>query len=612
MKKLKNINVLAPILMVTAIVLSLYLAYFRENEVTDSVVEVEKTYVTSLFDDSKVQSVEIIMDESSWQEMLDNALAEQYYVCDLIVNGVTYKNVGIRPKGNTSLSMVASNDTTDRYSFKIDFGKYVEGQTCDGLDVLILNNLMSDATYMKEYLAYDLFRFMDVNASLTSFTEVKVNGQEWGLYLALEGVEESFAQREYGYSHGNLYKPESDSVEGGGGAGKEGGFGGFSSSGKGADLVYTDNDEENYSDIFDNAVFDVDAEDKARVIEALRHINEGTDLEQYVDVDQMLRYIAVNVVLVNLDSYFGTMLHNYYLYEENGQLAMVPWDYNLAFAGFQGGSAEGAVNLAIDTVVSGAKLEDRPMLAKLLEVEEYKERYHEYLEQIVTEYFESGYFVNKLKYVDSLISPYVESDATAFYSYAEYKTAVDTLQTFGLLRSESIKGQLEGTIPSTEEGQKANSSSLIDASSINLSDMGTMMGGGKGGANMPQMPAGNFERPEGENFEMPEGGFGRPQGEGFEMPEGGFERPHGEGFEMPEDGFGRPQGENFERPENMGEKGRNDTSQRPQGGMQMENANRVSTQYTTKDISVIIISFVVIIIAMGFVKIYKKRKYRSK
>ena len=111
--------------------------------------------------------------------------------------------------------------------------------------------------------------------------------------------------------------------------------------GSGSDLVYTDDDEDSYAAIFDNSVFDSTSADHQRVIEALRALSEGENLEEYINVDEVLRYIAANTVLVNLDSYFGTMEHNYYLYEEDGQIAILPWDYNLSFAGFQSGSASG-------------------------------------------------------------------------------------------------------------------------------------------------------------------------------------------------------------------------------------------------------------------------------
>ncbi|TYD65763.1 CotH kinase family protein, partial [Escherichia coli] len=68
----------------------------------------------------------------------------------------------VRPKGNSSLSSVANDDTTDRYSLKIDFGQYVDGQTYHGIRKLALNNNISDATYMKEAISYDIYNFLGI------------------------------------------------------------------------------------------------------------------------------------------------------------------------------------------------------------------------------------------------------------------------------------------------------------------------------------------------------------------------------------------------------------------------------------------------------------------
>ena len=88
----------------------------------------------------------------------------------------------------------------------------------------------------------------------------------------------------------------------------------------------------------------------------------------------MLRYTACNVFLVNMDSYFSMMGPNYVLVENRGQLSMVPWDYNLSFGTHNVGTAADAVNYAVDTVFSGTTAEQRPIVGKLLEVDEYRER----------------------------------------------------------------------------------------------------------------------------------------------------------------------------------------------------------------------------------------------
>ena len=171
-------------------------------------------YEKSLFGTDAVLSVDIRMDEDAFQEMIADASGETYVSCDVEVNGTTYYNVGIRPKGNSSLTQVIDSGS-ERFSFKLEFDHYVKGQSLYGLDKLILNNNIGDATSMKEYISYTMFQYMGVPSSLCSYAEVSVNGEYFGLYLALEGMEESFVERNYGSISGALYKPESMEMGGG-------------------------------------------------------------------------------------------------------------------------------------------------------------------------------------------------------------------------------------------------------------------------------------------------------------------------------------------------------------------------------------------------------------
>lgn len=495
----KHINKIIIICTVILLAFTGVMIYRGNADSTKSNSGVSFDYETKLFDHDTIMTVDIQVDEASWNSMIENATSEEYITCDIIINGKKYTNVGIRPKGNTSLTQIASDDTTDRYSFKIEFDHYDKNQNCYGLDKLVLNNVMSDTSYMKEYLSYDILNYAGVVTPLYNYASIKVNGEDWGFYLALEGMEESFAMRNYGSNYGQLYKPETMGM--GGGMKEQGGMdisdsmpafdemkgaiesspgSGFGGSTSSASLQYIDDDIDSYSTIFDAAVFDTSDSDYERVITAIKNLNEGNDLEKYVDVDAVLRYIAANTVVVNLDSYFSNMQHNYYLYEQDGQITMLPWDYNLSFAGFQSGTATSAVNFPIDTPVSGIELEDRPIIAKLFENEEYLERYHEILQDIVNGYFDSGLYVTTIDDIDSKIASYVKNDVSAFYTYDEYKTGIENMKQFGLLRAQSIQGQLDGTIPSTTEGQEADSSALIDASSVDLTAMGTQGGGGEG------------------------------------------------------------------------------------------------------------------------------------
>ncbi|MFR0782690.1 MAG: CotH kinase family protein [Coprococcus sp.] len=257
-------------------------------------------------------------------------------------------------------------------------------------------------------------------------------------------------------------------------------------------LIYSDDEYNGYSNIFDNAKTDITDEDKERLIASLKSLNENSDIENVVNVDEVIRYFVVHNFVCNFDSYTGSMIHNYYLYEEDGQLSMIPWDYNLAFGGFSAGgggsdSATQMVNYPIDTPVSGGTIDSRPMLAWIFADESYTELYHTYFDTFISEYFESGYFENLITETENLIASYVEQDPTKFCTYEEFETGVDTLKSFCLLRAESIRGQLDGTIPSTSDGQQEDDSALVDASSISLTDMGSMGHGGgtPGGGERP-------------------------------------------------------------------------------------------------------------------------------
>lgn len=511
----------------------------KENDSTKSIIDEEEisnskiNYSESLFG-GDVIDINIVTEKNNWDEMLKNAKSEEYIYVDIEVNGEVYKDVGIRTKGNSSLSMVNS-EKNNRYSFKIKFDKYVDGQNCKGLDKLVLNNCISDNTYMKDYIAFDMMNFMGVNSSLYNYSYIKVNGEYWGTYIALEAYDESFLERTYENTDGNLYNvkmndmgnglkefergqmPEGEMPEGFERGQMPEGFergqipegempegfergqipegelpegfekgetpkgfnrGKMGAANTGGALKYTDDNISSYSSIFDNAVFDKKTtdDDKKSVITAINKLSKGEELEKYFDVDQILRYFAVNAVLVNLDSYHSEMAQNYYLYENNGVVSILPWDYNLSFGGFgfaKESNASSIINFPIDTPVSQVSMEERPLISKLLEVDEYKEKYHSYLKKLVDEYINNGHYEKVIDGVNEKISEKVKTDPTAFCTFEEYNEAVSTLKQVIKLRGESIQGQLEGIIPATSEGQKEDSSKLINTSNIDISKMGT-------------------------------------------------------------------------------------------------------------------------------------------
>ncbi len=441
----KYINHIIVLIIIIAVVFTAFI--FLKPEILGSTDSSEPEYISTIFNTEQVSTINIDIDKDDWDYIIEIADQEEYRSCDININGTTFSNVGIRPKGNSSLRTVLQDETTDRFSFKVDFDAYIDGQTAFGLDKLCLNNIIQDNTYMKEYLAYEMFSAMGVVTPAYSYVNITVNDEPWGLYLAVEAEDKSFVERVYGSLEGHLYLPE----------------------GLGSDLLYTGDNASDYSGIKNGTAYKVSDSDFEKVITMIKNLNEGSDLENYIDVDATLRYFAVNTFLVNYDSYQGNLKHNYYLYEQDGVCTILPWDFNLAFGGFSGSSAQEAVNDSIDNPVSGTTLEERPLLGKLLEIPEYKELYYQYLDELLSTYFESGLFDETLDSIDLLINTYIENDATAFCTYQEYEASLPVLKQFAALRAQAISAQLAGD---TEE---------IDASSINLRDLGSMGAGGKAG-----------------------------------------------------------------------------------------------------------------------------------
>ena len=358
-----------------------------------------------------------------------------------------------------------------------------------------------------------------------------------------------------------------------------------------------------------------------------------------MDIDNLLRYMAVHVFSVNDDSLSGTMAHNYYLYESGGKLNLIPWDYNLCLGGMgSGNDASSVVNSAIDNAFSGTKFFDM-----LMENETYHNQYYEYLQQLVEEYINGGGFDAFYERVRSQIDELVESDPTAFYSYEDYQTAADMLYQVVKSRGESIQGQIDGTIPSTEEEQRTSTETLVNTSGLDLSVMGSMNagGGGRMGGDMPDgMPTGSNDMPDGMptgSNDMPDGATdtdNMPNGTPDNMPTDMPDNVPAGNFTMPQfggDNSNAPSSENLsvddmtqEAAETFAEneqpsvdKTTEETTENsaksssPRGdfsGFNMNPTNSSTTNVQKDNLILYGVTLLILLIAMSFACFYKKNK----
>ena len=228
------------------------------------------------------------------------------------------RKASIRFKGNYSYSVTAGGPARP---MKIDVDKFEPGRRLCGLKTINLNTGPLDPSLMREPLAYSAFRAAGVPAPRTAFARVRLTVQglydqrDLGWYVVVEQVDEEFLARHFGRSDGLLLKPEI--LRG---------------------MPYLGARWEKYADRY-NAKGLITEPGARRFIQFMQLVHFADDvtfarrLGEFVEVNQFLRFLAVQALIANLDSLLTTG-HNYYLYEDRGRYRFLPWDMNLSFGAF--------------------------------------------------------------------------------------------------------------------------------------------------------------------------------------------------------------------------------------------------------------------------------------
>ncbi|MDP2316901.1 MAG: CotH kinase family protein [Pseudomonadota bacterium] len=331
-----------------------------------------------------------------------------YVSSTVTVDGATWCGVGMRFKGNSSL-MSSWAAGVGKLPFRLDFDRYedtfpeTDDQRFHGFAEVTFGNGQGDATLIRDVLASEILEDRGIPAARNAFWRVYLDAGDGpvylGLYTASEDPSDALADRLWGDDDGNLYKPDGDC----------------------ADLT-----------CFDEASFekktnedDADYADVAALVEALAA--DRTDAAAWragllatLDVDGFLRWLAVNAAMENWDTY-GALAHNYYLYgvpKDDGRLAWIPWDHNLALADGMSGST--------DPLYADAS-EDWPLIRHLLDDATYAEAYRAYLADALTGAYAADRFEARGEALRALIEPSVigEDGEVAGYTFVESVNAWD-------------------------------------------------------------------------------------------------------------------------------------------------------------------------------------------
>lgn len=444
----------------------------------------EKDYTEMLFKLGNIVTIEIDIPDATWLDMLRHASDKGYRKCTLVINGERFDEVAIRTKGASSLDDVTAMNS-DRYSFTLKLDKFNKGQNYHGISKLMLNNNIWDATQMKDAIVYDMCRFIGLPAPLANYARVTLNGRYFGCYLLLEPIADDFCERNYPNEKSNIYKPYHT-------------------------LAYTGDKMKNYAEIADEAKVNGGEASMKRVVAALKSVDEGKDIESHVDIESLMKYMAMQTIVVNFDYMTGHSVQNYYLREADGRISLIPWDYNLAWGGYpdsDDGSDENEamwdewmtsltaeqrdsvkvaemeqirnsvamiVNFPINTPFT-ADLNQRTFFMNLLSNEKCRKLYYVYLDTLCRHYIQGGGLKKAMSTIKQEIGAMAGTEANAFYSNDQFHKAVATLETLLQRKSESVIGQIHGTIPSTWETQSAKPQTLVPSDDIDLIELGGLM-----------------------------------------------------------------------------------------------------------------------------------------
>ena len=358
----------------------------------------------------------------------------QYGKGTVIIEQETLRNVGIRYKGNGTF---IEGFRRNKFSFKIDFNEFVEDQDFRGLTKINLHSNITDPSMMREVLSYEAFREAGVHCSRTAWAEVflTVSGQfekkYLGIFSIVEQVDKRFLNHRFGTKKGLLLKPST--------------FGVFR---------YFGEDWKNYEKAYVPKT-EVTPQQSKRLMEFARLVQKSNDssfeleIENYLDIDQFLRFLAVNVLLSNLDSFLGST-QNYYVYLNPGpnQFQFIPWDLDHSFGAFSVvGTLETRQGLSIDHPQS----DKNQLIERILAIPRFKQSYHEYLRQYTAAWFHKENMFLRIDDTAEMIRPLVASEGENTLRRFE-ETLLETLQEgnahalkhFVVKRSESVRSQLTG------------------------------------------------------------------------------------------------------------------------------------------------------------------------
>lgn len=385
-----------------------------------SIVAIEKSFSQDFYDSNTIQTIEIVFTQSNWDAILDAEKAgdNNYTEAESVtINGELFEQVGVKYKGNSSY-----DPNFDKNPFHIELDTYVD-QDYQGYKDIKLANVYFDPSFVRETVSYAIVnQYMD--APKANYTNLYVNGDLIGLYTNTEAITKTFVDSKYGSKDNAFF---SCSPPDGAGPG----------SNDYPNLRYLGTNSSSYEDAYEIKSDDDDDPTVAvahwnDLIELTNILNNDvTNIESVLDVDRALWMLALDNVLVNLDSYIGEFKQNYYLYKSDaGVFNATMWDLNMSFGTFSMTGEGPPLNSTTEKAQLDHLLHDTsndfPLLSKLMTIPRYKKMYLAHYKTILTENITNSNYLTLANDYQALIDAAVQADNNKFYTYAQFVGNINT------------------------------------------------------------------------------------------------------------------------------------------------------------------------------------------
>lgn len=379
------------------------------------------------FYDSGIQEVRVEMPSPNWEVQLDSLKSnnpEARATGTAWVNGQRFDDVGVRYKGNSSYFRTRKQ-TLRKLPFNIKLDYKNKSQALkDGHGTVKLSNAFLDPSFVREPLAYELVRTY-MPAPQCNFSRLYINNAFFGVYVNSESIDRRFIKKHFGTETGDIVKCDPDNwkrIRSESGCPK----------GENASLTYLNDNigcYDSFYEVDDPTVWKT-------LLNLIRILNKTPDkIETVLDVDQTLWMLAINNAMLNLDSYNGSLAHNYYLwFDTTGVAHPLIWDLNMAFGGWRRNFS--FEEMKDDELIGYQPLAEitnhkRPLISKLLRVSYYRKIYLAHLRTITNEWLLSGKLKSRAISMQKDVEPWVKKDSLKLYTDADFQNSMDKTLTLG-------------------------------------------------------------------------------------------------------------------------------------------------------------------------------------